>query len=150
MTPLPQSLKHITPCPAHNTTPKHRINSGSNTCHSQSLIQPTTTCNQHHNRRNHRNHQQHRHRRQRQHSLVSSIHVCVLRDEQLQSRCMTSSSCLVNRSPAIPAEPRMRSRPSLNQSHTHTRPTTSHQAAQASSSSTALTRLEHSRLHSFR
>ncbi len=92
----------------------------------------------------------HRHRHHQLHSLVSRIHVCVLRDEHLQSRCMTSISCLVNRSLAIPAETRMRSRPSLNQSHTHTRPTTSHQAAQASSSSTALTCLEHSRLRNSR
>ena len=66
----------------------HRHETFDNKLHSynkKTQIQPTTTCNQHHSRRNHRNHQQHRHRRQRQHSLGLSIHVRVVRQEQLQT-----------------------------------------------------------------
>jgi hypothetical protein len=51
----------------------------------KSQIQPTTTCNHHHNRSNHRNHKPHRHRRQLQYSLVLSIHVRVARQEQIQT-----------------------------------------------------------------
>ena len=63
----------------------------------------------------------HMHRHHQQHSLGLSIHVCVLRNEQLQSRWMIIISCLVNRSLSITAETRMSERPSLNQSHSQSR-----------------------------
>jgi hypothetical protein len=59
---------------------------------------------------------------QQQNSLVSSIHVCVVGNEQLQSRAMTFTCCLVNRSYTNTAETRMRKHPSFNHTHTHSRP----------------------------